>query len=987
MSELSAGDFPQFFEQIHGFSPYPWQSRLAQQVLISGWPDLLDLPTGTGKTAALDIALFAMAVDAQAHPRRIVFVVDRRLIVDQVAERAQMIQTALQNALDSSADSTAGRVAKRLNSLSRARTIVGTSTLRGGLRDTEWARYPDAPWLISSTVDQVGSRLLFRGYGVSPRMRSVHAGLLGNDALFLLDEVHLSQPFAHTLSEIHQHHRNPGPIHRPWTVVQMSATAPDDEQEPFQLGPDDHSHPALGRIIAAKKPAKLQEVGKKSQRDPAVAISSAAVDLVRDLGDVDSVGFVVNRVRTARMVAQALADAGFDPLLLTGRMRPWDRAEVVESPRFANVRNNGSRSPTSAGDAPADAPVVVVATQTIEVGADLDFGALITECAPIDSIKQRLGRLDRSGSRAAEGTPAPAIVILPTAISAMNMEAPDPVYGPGMQQRVWSWLDQWLPLEQDPSFDVGLSGRALGNPPPEVCTPKQTAPLLLASHLSLLCQTMPSPAHDPEVHRWLHGETDPDTDIDVAWRADISPADIAALAVLDADEQHQRITAYLELAPVGSHEIMGIPIGAAGRWFQPRPNDPDIARSADIADVVMARDPEQPPLTTDTVAVRVSGTTRCVVSPADLRPGDRIIVPATAGGLAQRTWAPEATEPVEDVGDLFRPDGIPSTIRIVGFTADLSFDDATTQQQRLAALKNCLPEDGDDASLARGRIGALKALLSPADNAESASGPPPGDLTKDYELVHYGLGDRPTHVALRARTKPALGFDGSDAANSSTGTATTLVNHMNGVGSVASEFAHNLGLSSEMVEDLQLAGRLHDLGKIDPRFQLLLHNNDVFAAAAAVEPLAKSIPGRSRGPIRAKDRYPRQQRHELLSVALIDTHPELMADAHDADLVRYLIASHHGHNRPFVPKQDNTDAPPVTAEVLGIAITGTAAIAPELCDARTADLFWQMTKRFGHYGLAWMEAVFRLADHRQSEEEAETIREPANGNERAGGRT
>src|SRR5258708_31160222 len=198
MTDLSPAHFGAYFQAVHGVERFAWQKRLLEQVVAEGrWPDLLDLPTGSGKTAAIDVALFHLALDA-ARPtsarsalRRIVMVVDRRTVVDQAFARAKKIELALETN-----GSVLNEVRGRLCSLSGTDSALAVAQLRGGMpRDEAWARRSDQPMVAVSTVDQVGSRLFFRGYGVSDSMRPIHAGLLGNDTLLLLDEVHLSQPF------------------------------------------------------------------------------------------------------------------------------------------------------------------------------------------------------------------------------------------------------------------------------------------------------------------------------------------------------------------------------------------------------------------------------------------------------------------------------------------------------------------------------------------------------------------------------------------------------------------------------------------------------------------------------------------------------------------------------------------------------------------------------------------------------------------------
>lgn len=256
---LSSADFDHFFRAVRSGAsrptpdelaaapgPFPWQQRLVDELLNGAdngraagrWPDLLDLPTGSGKTTTIDIALFVLACRDDA-PRRIVFVVDRRVVVQQAATWATSLVGQLVRALQDESDPVVELVARRLAATSarspgRTRGANGddpiiAAELRGGIAaDLSWSRRPDIPTVITSTVDQVGSRLLMQGYGVSDSMRPVHAGLLANDALFLLDEVHLSQPFAQTLASVERYRSRSANVWRGslnrWQVVQLSAT-------------------------------------------------------------------------------------------------------------------------------------------------------------------------------------------------------------------------------------------------------------------------------------------------------------------------------------------------------------------------------------------------------------------------------------------------------------------------------------------------------------------------------------------------------------------------------------------------------------------------------------------------------------------------------------------------------------------------------------------------------------------------------------------
>ena len=188
--------FTAFYRAINGRDPFPWQARLADQVAATEqWPAEIGVPTGLGKTACLDIAVWWLASQADREPAertaptRIWWLVNRRMLVDSTAEHAEAISDALR---DPSAAAVA-TVADRLRSLAAdaAADPLEVIRLRGGV-PTRRPTDPSQPAVVLSTLPMYGSRLLFRGYGSTRSMRPIDAALAGTDSLVLLDEAHLA---------------------------------------------------------------------------------------------------------------------------------------------------------------------------------------------------------------------------------------------------------------------------------------------------------------------------------------------------------------------------------------------------------------------------------------------------------------------------------------------------------------------------------------------------------------------------------------------------------------------------------------------------------------------------------------------------------------------------------------------------------------------------------------------------------------------------
>lgn len=942
---LTADRFPEFFAALHGRPPFPWQARLAATVLEQGrWPDVLDLPTGAGKTSTLDIALYATAADPTRFPRRIVQVVDRRVVVDQGAEHARRMLAAIQGSSGGILAEVAGALRAGWGG-DAGEMPFRVAVMRGAMpRDDAWARRPDQPVVALSTVDQAGSRLLFRGYGVSTRMAPVHAGLLGNDTLFLLDEVHLAVPFAETLLAIRDRWRGIRRNHLPdrWGVVRMSATpgTVGDGDQVLRLEEEDRSTPALARRLGARKRARLHVV---AGRGKAVKAKLARECLQAAFGHLDegacTVAVVVNRVDTARQIRLLLAESrrDVDAVLLTGRMRPLARDTVLDDRLLSRIGAGRARASESR-------PIVVVATQCIEVGADFDFDAVVTECAALDALLQRFGRLDRLGEL---GESRATVVVRE---DQLGEEATDPVYGPALA-RTWEWL-----TSQGDEVDLGIDhqARPLDDELAPLLAPVVHAPILLPAHLDAWVQTSPKPAPDPHPSLWLHGPGRGAADVQVIWRADLS-ADLLGTAV-DDEEARDAIRRQLVAFPPGALEAVSVPIGAARRWLAQE-------ESPEVADVVGATEPEQ---ATDggRLAVQWRGDASEVVSPAEVIPGDTLVVPSNYGGLQSENWAPEHQEPVTDLGDMvqWRQRGR-AAVRLhpVVLGAWLPLDVGQPP-----AVPSADAVDRDPGDEIERWLRSLPVEPAPPWNHVLAN-------LRPYRRVELAGGR--WGLIARQRATPA-GDDmtpGDEDESSFIACHVTLESHCRRVQEAARASAMAVGFPQAVAEDLALAGWLHDVGKADPRFQRMLAGGSEIRAALIGEPLAKSqIPVRdlrSRRIARERSGLPTGHRHELVSVALLEATNGALAGANDPDLVLYLISSHHGWGRPFAPAVD--DPAPVEVAVTHGDLQLRASTDHRLArlDSGVADRFWSLVERYGWWGLAWLEAVFQLADHRVSEEE------------------
>lgn len=429
--EDGRNDFQEVYRALRpGYEPMRWMKRMFLRLIDGNPPALVDLLTGAGKTDLIVIWLIALASYAKNRstakpvPRRLVWVVNRRVLVQQVHQIAEELNTLLK-AQPASTET----LISQLRTLCRpdSKSAFNIVQLRGQrLDDREWALDPTTPQLIIGTVDQIGSRLLFQGYGQGKWSRPMHAGLLGVDAWVCIDEAHLVPSFVVTLRQIRELNARPPEKSVPavmtqffeklpfWTT-ELSATPglpPPRHGSVFALQEEDETDPVIAPRLQAKETRcviwKAQPEKKHLVRD----LAAEALQIAKEAPG-SAIAVFCSIAEKAKDIAKKLeAEYQGRVLLVTGRIRGYERDRLERNPLFRRFREPHPQA-TPTADTP---PTFLVGTAAAEVGLDADASAIVCDFASLLTLIQRLGRLDRRGQfskqAAATGGAPPTMTII-----------------------------------------------------------------------------------------------------------------------------------------------------------------------------------------------------------------------------------------------------------------------------------------------------------------------------------------------------------------------------------------------------------------------------------------------------------------------------------------------------------------------------------------------------------------------------------------------
>lgn len=365
-------EYREFFAAAMGdckAQPFPYQEALATNEAL---PQLLRVPTGLGKTAAVVLAWLwrrrhAGVGHRKSTPRRLVYCLPMRVLVEQ----------------------TLGCVAQWLRNLQASEALPGPSVpafvLMGGEELADWAIWPERELILIGTQDMLLSRALNRGYAASRYRWPWEFGLLHHDALWVFDEVQLMDAGMATSAQLEAFRAHAGtflPPHSLW----MSATL-----EPDWLRTVDLTDAKLGKPLTLDDTDRTQALVrerlrayKRLERGAArIGDLQACASAILEAHQRHSLTLAIfNTVeRATELYRRVSRSASAKTVLLHSRFRPPDRAARL----------------AEALEAPPPEGTIVIATQVVEAGVDISAKTLLTELAPWSSLVQRFGRLNRYG--------------------------------------------------------------------------------------------------------------------------------------------------------------------------------------------------------------------------------------------------------------------------------------------------------------------------------------------------------------------------------------------------------------------------------------------------------------------------------------------------------------------------------------------------------------------------------------------------------------
>jgi CRISPR-associated endonuclease/helicase Cas3 len=831
------------FRLLTGNDPFPWQHHLYSSFTRGHFPTPCVLPTGLGKTRILAVWLLALAAAPTKVPRRLVYVVNRRTVVDQSTREAEKLRDNLAEVPD---------VAQQLKELcaTDADSPLAISTLRGEFADnSEWRSDPARPAIVVGTVDMIGSRLLFSGYGCGYKTRPLHAGFLGQDVLLVHDEAHLEPAFQRLITAIwdeqykqderlveglearqrlitairdEQHNR--GEV-RQLHVMELTATSRSRE-EAFGLTADDRHNEIVRQRIEAKK--RLYLVGIDDEKKLADRVAELALGYKESK---QAILVFLRKLEDVEKVADKLLKAKAKVERLTGTLRGRERDSLAtRNPVFARFLPPSERQ----CDAVEGQTVYLICTSAGEVGVNLSADHMICDLTTFDSIAQRLGRVNRFGE-----SDARIEVVHPA-----EFKGEDEAY-----RETTLRLLRRLP-QVDNAYDASPAAISLlplndrldaFNPEPKI---RLTSEIVFdAWALTTIRKDLPG---RPPVAAYLHGDADELPETYVAWRREVE--------LLPPDKfDDDFLGEVLEDYPLKPLELL------RDRTDRIRKHLERIAKR--LPDVIAWRVSANGAVEAGQLAALIEKE-----RDRDLLSGSTVVLPPTAGGLeivgghstgalkGEAECVPSAKEEYDVSGEW----------RINGHLIRCRLEIAPEQDNR---------SPPDNKMRPMRPIRTIDLRWEPEEEEESADDE--ASSSRPRQLLYFV---RPRQAdddgSKSARKKQSLDF------------------HLGASEQYAKQMVNALALDRPIAEAVVLAAKWHDRGKDRKLWQ---HGIGNFSYPS--ERLAKSDrPSRTR----EASRY----RHEFGSLLEAD---EAFREHPDRDLILHLIAAHHGRARPHFPQAETFD--------------------------------------------------------------------------------